>query len=102
VLGLTALADLPEECRIMLEDAKAGAYKAMIHACKEADDKFIPMFDRADLRRITHSDAQHAEFQEKAGRPVWNEWLADMKSKGLSGQEQLDFVLAEAKKATGS
>ena len=37
-------------------------------------------------------------FQEKAGKPVWDKWLAETKAKGLPAQEGLDLILATAKK----
>ena len=35
-----------------------------------------------------------------AGRPVWDQWMADAEKKGLPGKEALERVLSEAKKPT--
>ena len=102
VLSLSAWDRLPAEYRDLLQEAKPGAYAAMVKAYKEVDEKNIPMFDKTGLQRLTYSDAQHDEFQKAAGKPVWDRWVAEMKGKGLPGQELLDFVLAQAKKAGGS
>ena len=99
LVNITAYEALPAEYRKMLEDAQAPAYEALKAAYKEADDKNIPMFDKAGLERITYTAEQRAEFAERAGKPVWDNWVKEMEGKGLPGRTVLDFVLAEAKKA---
>ena len=40
------------------------------------------------------------ELVRDAGKPVWDKWVADGKTKGLPAQEALDMVLKSAKAAT--
>jgi hypothetical protein len=44
------------------------------------------------------------EMREKlintAGRPVWDQWVADTEKQGLPGKEALELVLSLAKKHT--
>jgi len=99
LLSRTAFDKLPAAYRTLLIDAKADAYAAMIAAYKAADDKNIPMFDAAGLERITYAPDVRTQFEARAAKPVWDQWVADMAKRGLPGKEVLDVVLAEAKKA---
>ena len=40
-------------------------------------------------------------FEDKAGKPVWDKWVADNKARGLPAQEALDMILKTAKTASG-
>jgi len=93
---------LPAEYRQILIDAKPGAYQALRDAYAEADAKWLPVFEKAGLERLTITPEMRAAFQEKAAKPVWDKWVADMEAKGLPGRKTLDLVLEAAKKAGGA
>jgi TRAP-type mannitol/chloroaromatic compound transport system substrate-binding protein len=60
--------DFLMENRELVMDAEQAAYA-------EQDAINIPMFE-SSMTEITYSDAQLEEFRERAGRPVWDEWIA--------------------------
>jgi TRAP-type mannitol/chloroaromatic compound transport system substrate-binding protein len=60
--------DFLMENRDLVMDAEQAAYA-------EQDAINIPMFE-SSMTEITYSDAQLEEFRERAGRPVWDEWIA--------------------------
>ena len=93
---------LPAEYRTMLDEARPVAYEKMRDAYLEADAKNVPLFQQMGMERITYTPEQRAQFEERAAKPVWDKWVAEMNSKKLPGQELLDFILAEARKASGS
>jgi len=88
---------LPEEYKQLLEDAREGQYEASKAAYREADEKFIPIFDQT-LQRVTITPEQQKEYQEIAGRPVWNRWIEETSAKGLPAQEAIDLIIASAEK----
>jgi len=96
--NIDAYNGLPDEYRKMLDDAEAPAYAALKAAYKEADDKNIPMFDKMGLERVVYTPEMRAQIEETAAKPVWDAWMAEMKSKNLPGKEVLDLVIAEGKK----
>ncbi len=60
--------DFLMENRDLVMDVEQAAYA-------EQDAINIPMFE-SSMTEITYSDAQLEEFRERAGRPVWDEWIA--------------------------
>ncbi len=100
--SISAYEALPAEYRKLLDDSVPHAYEALIEGYKKADAKWIPIFDAAGLERIVYTDAQMEEFRKIGAEPVWQDWVAEVTAKGIPGQELLDLVLTEAKKATGS
>lgn len=91
---------LPDEYRKLLDEAEAEGYAALKAAYKAADDKNIPLFDKMGLERIVYTPEMRAEIEEKAAKPVWDAWIAEMQAKNLPGREVLDLVLAEGKKGS--
>lgn len=102
VVNRDAYDALPESYRKMLDEARPLAYERMKAAYLEADAKNLPIFKEMGLERLTYTPEERAEFEERAAKPVWNAWVADMESKGLPGRELLDFILTEAQKANAS
>jgi TRAP-type mannitol/chloroaromatic compound transport system substrate-binding protein len=96
----TAYDALPAEYKKMLEDARPGQYAAVIAAYKAEDEKWIPIYDKT-LERLTFTPELLKQFVDKAGKPIWEKWVADNKAKGLPAQEALDLILATAKKVNG-
>ncbi len=90
-------AKLPPQYQKLLEEAKPAAYDAMLTAYEKVDAENLPVF-RKRLTEVLYTEAQLKEFQEKAGKPVWDKWVADNQSK-FDAKGVLDMVLAEADKA---
>lgn len=88
---------LPPQYQKLLDEAKPAAYEAMITAYEKTDVENLPIF-RQRLVEVNYSDAQLKEFQAKAGKPVWDKWVADNQSK-FDAKNVLDTLLAEADKA---
>jgi len=101
VFSQTAYAKLPAEYKKLMEEAKPEFYKVAKEAYRKADERDIPLFDKAGLERIAFTTETLQPFIDKAGKPVWDKWVADGKAKGLPAQEALDLVLKTAKAATG-
>ena len=102
VVNKAAYEALPEEYRRILDDARQPAYEAMRDAYAEADEKNLPLFEEQNLEAITYSAEERAEFEERAARPVWDDWAEEMTGRGLPGEELLEFILETARETQGS
>jgi len=69
----------------------------MIQAYEEADKVNMPLF-KQKLSEIRYSDADLKRFQEIAGKPVWDKWVADNQAK-FDAKAVLDTLLNELAKA---
>jgi TRAP-type C4-dicarboxylate transport system substrate-binding protein len=99
VFSKTAFDKLPAEYKKLFDEARPGLYKAAKEAYRKADERDIPLFDKAGLERITFTPETLKPFVDKAGKPVWDKWVADNKAKGLPAQAALDLILKTAKEA---
>lgn len=100
VLSQTAWKALPDEYKKILEDARPEAYRLQREAYEEADKKSIPQFEKRKLEVIKVTPEVREKLIAIAGKPVWDQWVADTEKKGLPGKEALELVLSLAKKAT--
>lgn len=92
-----SFAKLPPQYQALLAEAKPAAYDAMLAGYEKADAENIPVF-RKRLTEVLYTEEQLKEFREKAGKPVWEKWVADNQSK-FDAKAVLDLTLAEAEKA---
>lgn len=92
-----AYAKLPPQYQKLLEEAKPAAYQAMIDAYGKADAENLPVF-RKKLTEVLYSPEQLKEFQAKAGKPVWDKWIADNQAK-FDAKSVFDTMMSEAEKA---
>ena len=99
VLNQTAWKALPDEYKKILEEAKQEAYRLQREAYAEADTKAFPLFEKRKLEVIKVTPEMRAQLITIAGRPVWDQWVAETEKKGLPGKEALEMVLSLAKKA---
>ena len=97
VVNVPAWEALPEQYRQLLMDAKPAAYDALISSYEAADAKNLPMMKEKGIQAITYTDAELDEFRKIGAKPVWDDWIADMGSKDLPGQELLDLIMTTAK-----
>ena len=103
ILSATAFQKLPAEYRQLMVDAKAQYYVTLREAYESEDRKWIPIFEKVGLERITITPDMLAQFQEKAAKPVWDKWVTEMEQKGLPGRQTFDFVFdAGTKYSKGS
>ena len=88
---------LPDQYKKLLADLEDGAYKAIQASYIEKDKKNEAKWGAADskVKMVKIPDDQMAEFRKIAGKPVWDQWVADNKDK-LPAQELLDLVLKNA------
>jgi TRAP-type mannitol/chloroaromatic compound transport system substrate-binding protein len=101
VINLRAYKKLPDEYKALLDEAIPLAYKALVAAYEAADKKWIPIYEaRKGLTEIRFEQADLDAVEAKAGKPVWDEWVAERNAAGQPGQEVLDAVLAAANGAT--
>ena len=80
VINKDAYAKLPPAYQKLLADAKEPAYAALIKAYVDIDKVNLPLF-KSKLTEIVYSDADLVKFQQVAGKPVWDKWIADNKGK---------------------
>jgi TRAP-type C4-dicarboxylate transport system substrate-binding protein len=97
-ISQTAWKALPAEYKKILEEARPGAYKLQREAYDEADKKSLPMFEKRKLEVIKVSQEMRDKLIATAGKPVWDNWVAETQKQGLPGKEALDLVLSLAKK----
>ena len=98
VFSKTAYDKLPADYKKLFDDARPEFYKVAKEVYRKADERNIPLFDKT-LERITFTPETLTPFIDKAGKPVWDKWVADNQAKGLPAQEALDLVLKTAKEA---
>lgn len=97
LLNKTAYEALPEAYQKFLMDNREMVLDTELAAYAAQDEVNLEMFEKT-LHKITYTDEQLAEFREKAGRPVWNDWIADNKDK-FDAQGVLDALLQYAEEA---
>lgn len=97
VISKASHAKLPPQYQKLLAETKPAAYDAMLTAYEKVDAENLPVF-RKRLTEVLYTEAQLKEFREKAGKPVWDKWVADNQPK-FDSKGVLDMVLAEADKA---
>src|SRR6478736_1385597 len=100
VVSQSAWKALPDEYKKILEDAKPEAYRLQREAYEAADKKSFPLFEKRKLEVIKVTPEMRVKLIATAGKPVWDQWVAETEKKGLPGKEALELVLSLAKKAT--
>jgi TRAP-type C4-dicarboxylate transport system substrate-binding protein len=99
VFGIEAWNKLPKQYQELLEKGKQIAYVEQKKAYGEADEKYLEEFKKKKLEFITYSKEDLAEFQKIAGKPVWDEWVAEKSKQGVPAEELLNLILDTAKAA---
>lgn len=97
VMNIPAYNALPDQYKKLLNEAKTPAYEALFVAYEAADKKNFPIMKEKGLQAITYTDAELDRFRAVGAKPVWDDWIAEMNEKGVSGQELLDLILTTAK-----
>jgi len=95
VFSKSSWAKLPAQYQKLINDAKAEVDREQVKAYVEIDKKNLPMFQQR-LKPVTYSKAQLEEFQRVAGKPVWDKWVHENKSR-FNGQQLIDAILKIAR-----
>ena len=91
VISKSAWDALPSQYQQLLEDLKPEVKEVYKQAYADADARNLPMFREA-MTEVVYDDAQLAAFREAAGRPIWDQWVADNQG-DFDAQAVLDLVL---------
>jgi len=97
VINKTAFEALPQQYQDLVMSLKDEVTQAMIDKYVAADEKNLPEFEKT-MHKIVYDDATLAKFQEVAGKPVWEKWVADNKDK-FDAQSVLDRMWELVKEA---
>jgi TRAP-type C4-dicarboxylate transport system substrate-binding protein len=99
VFNTNAYNKLPQQYKDLLDSLKEGAYAAIENAYNKQDTANVARWKKeGKLQLVQIPEAEMAEFRRIAGKPVWDEWVAENKDK-MPAQELLDLALD---KATGN
>lgn len=97
VLNKTAYEKLPKQYQDFLMSQRDMVMDLELKAYAEADKKNLPLFEKS-LKKIVYTDQELARFRELAGKPVWDEWIAQNKDK-FDAQGVFDEIWRLAKEA---
>jgi TRAP-type mannitol/chloroaromatic compound transport system substrate-binding protein len=96
-LNKTSYNKLPPQYKQLLQDLKKEVDEVYFKVYGAADKKNLPMFEKK-LKKIVYTDAELERFKAAAGKPVWDEWVANNKDK-FDAQGVLDAVFKLANEA---
>jgi TRAP-type C4-dicarboxylate transport system substrate-binding protein len=96
-MSKASFSKLPPPYQKLLLDSVPDATTTMIAAYRDADKKNIPMF-KAKLTEIVYPEEELARFREKAGKPIWDKWVAENQSK-FDSKGVLEALLKEIETA---
>lgn len=91
VVNSEALADLSDAHRDALLGSVDEALDWYVEKYQVSVDKFNAQVAEKNIQVLTFSDSDVAKLQATAA-PVLGEWIADMNSRGIPGQELYDLV----------
>lgn len=97
VLNKTAYEKLPPQYRELLDELRDEITNVHIPAYKAADIKNMPILEQR-LKKIVYPPEVLAQFHETAGKPVWEQWVADNQGK-FDAKDVLDRLFALAEEA---
>ena len=93
-----AMDSLPAQYKKLLLDLRDQVTAEQIAAYNFEQERGEKAFRDKGIEFISFPKAERDKFVEIGGKPIWEEWVQDMDSKGIPGRKLLDFVLAEAEK----
>lgn len=100
VINKDVYAKLPPQYQKVLFGVVPRALEAQVQTMDDAESKAEADFIRRGMKTVVISPALKEEMVRIGGRPVWDEWIAEVTPKGYPGRELIEFILAEAKKAS--
>jgi len=90
---------LPPQYRALAAASALEAMDDQVAGLQEGEDKAEAACKARGVRTVAIPAAMREDLARIGGRPVWEEWVRDVTAKGYPGEELLNFILAEAKKA---
>jgi TRAP-type C4-dicarboxylate transport system substrate-binding protein len=94
-----AYGKLPPQYKKLLADLTPRLLDEQVKALEGEDERSIAALKARGLAEIKIPPAMQREFVQLGGQPVWDEWVKEISAKGYPGQELLDIILNETKKA---
>ncbi len=104
MINLDAYNRLPDEYKKLLAEFLESdkGYTAQYASLYAAEERAPEDFKKAGLTEVVIQPEERAQFEEIAGKPVWNDWAAQMTDEyGYEGQRLLDKILTLAKEYEG-
>ena len=100
VFNLAGYEKLPPEYKKLLDEGRTAGYAAQKEAYKIDLEKWVDEYKKAGLTEIRISAADRQAMVDRAAKPIWDAWIAEATAKGVNARALLDFILAEARKAS--
>ncbi len=97
VINKDAYDKLPPQYQKLLMDIRPELDKIQVAAWQDKDKVNLPAF-KAKMKEILFKPEELKRFQDTAGKPVWDKWIADNQSK-FDAKGLFEFMTAEIKKA---
>ncbi len=97
VINKDAYAKLPPQYQKLLMDIRPEIDTFQVQAWLDKDKVNLPVF-KQKMKEVLYSPAELKRFQDTAGKPVWDKWIADNQSK-FDAKGLFEFTMAEIKKA---
>ena len=100
VVNIDAYESLSDEHRAALDASIPEAIEHYLTNYAELLERWDSVLAEKGVQKVEVAPEVIAEFQSVAGKPIHDQWIADMEAQGLPGQELYDLVvstLAEAK-----
>lgn len=98
VAGLKPYNAIPDQYKALLEAAAKEAVTRHIEIFRQEEEDGQAALKAKNLQAISYSAQEIARFVEQAGKPIWEDWVAEMNGKGFPGRVLLDYVLVESRK----
>lgn len=100
MFNLDDWAALPDQYKKLLTDFVDSdmGYPAQIAALDSAEAATPAEFVKAGLKEWKVNQQERAEFEEVAGKPVWEDWAKQMTEEGYDGPALLKSILDSAAK----
>ncbi len=92
VANTDALAALSDDHKKALMDSIDEAYAHYVANYAKLNEKFAAELDKLGIEKVTFNADELAAFKAAAGKPNWDKWLADMKAKGVPGDDLFKLV----------
>ncbi|WP_350335633.1 C4-dicarboxylate TRAP transporter substrate-binding protein [Coralliovum pocilloporae] len=92
VANIDAYNALPDNFRKALNESIDEAYAHYVANYGKVFEKWGPELEKRGITEVTFNDNELTAFRTAAGKPNWDAWLADMKERGLPGDELLKLV----------
>ena len=90
IMNIDAYKDLSPAHRKALDSSVKPSLEYYYESYGKYESKFNEV--TKNMKAITYTKAERAKLQSLA-EPIWNEWKAEMKKKGIDGQSLLDTVM---------